>query len=70
VIILDIKLTEYGLDDTLKYIKDRLETAIGKKISKEYKDNIIYETIGAINALYNVLQVTEVDSETKSESIT
>ena len=67
---MDIKLTEYGLDDTLKYIKDRLKIAIGKKISREYKDNIIYETIGAINALYNVLQVTEVDSETKNESIT
>ena len=66
--MLDIKLTEYGLDDTLKYMKDRLETAIGKKVSKEYKDNIIYETIGTINTLYNVLQVTEVDSKTKSES--
>lgn len=68
--MLNIELTEYGLDDTLKYMKDRLETAIGKKVTKEYKDNIIYETIGAINALYNVLQVTDVVSETKSESDT
>lgn len=66
--MLDIKLTEYGLADTLIYMKDRLETAIGKKVSKEYKDKIIYESIGAINALYNVLQVTEVASETNSES--
>ena len=68
--MLEIKLTEYGLDDTLIYMKDRLETAIGKNVSKEYKDNIIYETIGTINALYNILQVTDVDSETKSESDT
>ncbi len=66
--MLNIELTEYGLDDTLKDMKDRLEKAIGKKVSKEYKDNIIYETIGAINALYNTLQVARVDVETKSES--
>ena len=65
--MLKIELAEYGVEDTLKEVSEYLESAI-KCISKREKNNIIYKALGAINALYYVINVTEVSTDTENES--
>lgn len=66
--MLNIELTSYGLDDTLKGIMDDLESAMGNNISKRRKDEIIYKTLGTVNTLYHMVQVVEVEDIVKDES--
>lgn len=68
--MLNIELTEYGLDDTLRDIKDSLSCVLGKSFSKNYKDNAINRAIGAIDALVNICLITEVKPDAESESNT
>lgn len=66
--MLNIELTSYGLDDTLKDIMNDLELAIGNNISKRRKDEIIYKILGTVNALYQTIQVVEVEDTAGYES--
>ena len=63
--MLKAELTYYGLDDTLKEIMADLEGAVGKEHSKKRKDEILYKTLGAINAIFNMMRVSE--AEPKSD---
>ena len=65
--MLNIKLTEYGLDDTIKEIKSDLKSVLGRSYSKKQKDNMIYKTLGAVNTIWNMVQVIEADNDTVSE---
>lgn len=67
--MLKIELCDYGVEDTLKDISEYLESAI-KSTSKKKKNEIIYKALGAINTLYYVINVEEVDTDTASESDT
>ena len=66
--MLNIELTSYGLDDTLRDIMDDLESAMGNNISKRRKDEIIYKILGTVNALCHIVQVVEVEDVAKDES--
>lgn len=68
--MLNMELTSYGLDDTLKKIMNDLESALGRSCSKKQKDKAICKTLGAINTLWNMIQVIEVSTDTESESDT
>lgn len=57
--MLNIKLMECGLDDTLKEMQSDLESVVGTKMSKRRKDEIIYKTLGSIAALWNLITITE-----------
>ena len=64
--MLKIELYDYGVEDTLKDISEYLESAI-KSTSKKKKNEIIYKALGAIDTLYYVINVEEVDdTETKA----
>lgn len=65
--MLNIKLTQYGLDDTIKEIIDNLKSVIGGSYSKKQKDAVIYKTLGAVNTIWNMVQVVEADNDTVSE---
>lgn len=67
--MLEIKLNDYGVGDILKEISDYLESAI-KSNSKKQKNEIIHKALGAIETLYYVIEVTEVDDDTESASDT
>ena len=67
--MLEIKLNDYGVEDTLKEIGEYLESAIKSK-SKKQKNEIIYKALGAVNTLYYVIEVTEVETDAESESDT
>ena len=66
--MLNIELTEYGIDDTLKMIKNDLESVLGKGYSKKQKDAVMYKTLGAVDTLWNLIQVIEVGADTETES--
>ena len=66
--MLNIKLTEYGVDDTLKDIRENLESALGKQTSKRRKDEMIYRALGAVDALWNMISITEISDNTKEEN--
>lgn len=65
--MIKIELCEYGIEDTLKAIGEYLEDAI-KSSSKKRKNEIIHKALGAIDALYYVISVTEVNTDTDSKS--
>lgn len=67
--MLEIKLNDYGVEDILREISDYLESAI-KSNSKKQKNEIIHKALGAIETLYYVIEVTEVDDDTESTSDT
>ena len=48
------KLTNYGIDETLKHSVDLLSDAILSK-SKERKNHLMSQVIGEIDTLYRVL---------------
>ena len=64
--MLKIELCDYGVEDTLKEISEYLESAI-KATSKKEKNEIIYKALGAINTLYYVINVEEVDDSTATK---
>lgn len=68
--MLNVKLTECGFEQVLDDIADNLESVLGKKVSKKQKDEMIYKALGAINALYQLVLVTDVNSYTKCETDT
>lgn len=65
--MLNIELMQCGLDDTLKEIRSDLESVIGKSYSKRQKDAVIYKTLGAVNTIWNMVQVVEANNDTVSE---
>ena len=65
--MLKIELCDYGVEDTLKAISEYLEDAI-KSSSKKRKNEIIHKALGAIDAMYYVISVTEVDTDTENET--
>jgi hypothetical protein len=64
--MLEIKLNDYGVEDILREISDYLESAIASN-SKKQKNEIIHKALGAIETLYYVIDVTEVETDTESE---
>lgn len=62
-----IELYDYGIENVLETIGEYLEDAI-KSSSKKRKNEIIHKALGAIDALYYVISVTEVNTDTDSKS--
>ena len=60
------KLTNYGIDDTLKHSVDLLSDAIAAK-SKERKNQLMYQVVGEIDTLYRLLSFET--EEDKNEEI-
>jgi hypothetical protein len=58
-----IKLTNWGLDDTLRDMKNNLCEVLGRDVSKNAKDAAMYEVIGSIEALYNLIAVEDEETE-------
>ena len=48
------KLTNYGIDDTLKHSVDLLSEAIASK-NKERKNQLMFQVVGEIDTLYRLL---------------
>ena len=48
------KLTDYGIDDTLKHSVDLLSEAINAK-NKERKNQLMFQVVGEIDTLYRLL---------------
>jgi hypothetical protein len=67
--MLEIKLNDYGVENTLTEIRDYLELAIESN-SKKQKNEMIYKALGAVRTLYYVIDVTEVNNDTESVSDT
>lgn len=64
---LNIRLTIFGLERTLKEVMDDLANATMVK-TKRSKDELIYKTLGEVKALYNVLEVKANKVDTEEES--
>jgi hypothetical protein len=60
--MLGIELVQSGLDDTIKDIREILESALGRDISKNKKDEAINRTLGAIDTVLNMIRVFEFDN--------
>ena len=67
--MLEIKLNDYGVENTLTEIRDYLESAI-KSDSKKRKNEMIYKALGAVQTLYYTIDVTEVKTDAESTSDT
>ena len=48
------KLTDYGIDDTLKHSIDLLSEAIAAN-NKERKNQLMFQVVGEIDTLYRLL---------------
>jgi hypothetical protein len=66
--MMNIELTSCGLDETLKDIMKDLESAVGNDNSKKRKDEVMYKVLGSVNAIWNMVQVTEPDASAEAES--
>ena len=66
--MLNMALRSSGFDDILREIINDLESVLGSNYSKKQKDEVMYKTLGTINTLWMLLQVTEVSDDTESES--
>lgn len=64
---LNIRLTIFGLERTLKEIMDDLANATMVK-TKRSKDELIYKALGEVKALYNVLEVKADKDDTEEEN--
>ena len=64
---LNIRLTIFGLERTLKEIMDDLANATMVN-TKRSKDELIYKALGEVKALYNVLEVKEDKTDMEEES--
>lgn len=62
---LNIKLTIFGLERTLKEVMDDLANATMVKTSRS-KDKLTYKALGEVKTLYNVLEV-KVDKDDKED---
>ena len=60
-----IKLTDYGIDDTLKHSIDLLSEAIAAK-NKERKNQLMFQVVGEIDTLYRLLSF-EVEEDKHEE---
>ena len=66
--MLNVEMTVYGIDDTLKEMRIDLEDALGRGVSKKRKNELIYKTLGAINTLWNLINVTkDVNGDSEDE---
>jgi hypothetical protein len=65
--MLKIELIDYGLEDTLKKISSYLESAIKSKHKKQ-KDALMNKALGAIETLYYIINVEEVNTDVTDES--
>ena len=61
--MLNLELTDYGVYDTIKEIKDELELVVGNKVSKKQKEEAICKSIGALNALWNLVTINDPSNE-------
>jgi hypothetical protein len=52
------KLTNYGIDDTLKHSVEILSEAIAAK-NKERKNQLMFQVIGEIDTLYRLISFEE-----------
>lgn len=64
---LNIRLTIFGLERTLKEIMDDLANATMVK-TKRSKNELIYKALGEVKALYNVLEVKVDKDDAEEES--
>ena len=64
--MLNIELLSYGVDDIMKQIVEDLRVALSSN-SKRQKDAMIAKTLGAINAIQNMIIIMEVDNDTTAE---
>ena len=62
-----IVLNEYGVETTLTEIRHYLEDALYKTISKKQKDRAISKALGAVEALFYIVDVIENDSNDESK---
>ena len=67
--MLEIKLNDYGVENTLTEIRNYLESAI-KSDSKKRKNEMIYKALGTVQTLYYMIDVTEVETSAESTSDT
>ena len=59
------KLTNYGIDDTLKHSVDLLSEAIAAK-NKERKNQLMFQVVGELDTLYRLLSF-EVEEDKHEE---
>lgn len=64
---LNIRLAIFGLEVTLKEVIDDLANAASVKKSKD-KDNLIYEALGKVKALYKVIEVKSDKAEAEKQN--
>ena len=64
--MLNIELSELGVEDVLDDISERLELAIKSK-SKKQKNEIIYRVLGALNTLRFVINITETEEQSSND---
>lgn len=62
--MLAVELTPYGVDDSIKYAKDILYDALGRKVSKRRKDEAIYRAVGALDAWYALVSISKFEDVT------
>lgn len=60
--MMNIALHEYGIENTLREIRQTLEEALGKIVSKELKDIAIAKALGLADALFYVIEVENDDN--------
>ena len=65
--MLKIELSSYGYYDAIKEIRDDLEKAFGKSVSRKQKDEAICKALGAVKALWNLVDVEEIDNDTEGD---
>jgi hypothetical protein len=66
--MLYIELDEYGVENTIREIQDHLKSVLGQNISKKQKDGAISRALGAMDALYYMIQITEAYTESESDT--
>ena len=57
--MVNIKLYEFGIEDTLREISGYLNWAIGDNISKKRKNEAICKALGAVETLLNIIEIEE-----------
>lgn len=60
------KLTNYGIDDTLKHSVDLLSEAIAAK-NKERKNQLMHQVVGEIDTLYRLLSFEDEGDQIENE---
>lgn len=60
---MNIELREYGVEDALSEVGFCLKNAIGSKVSKKRKDEVICQAFGVIDTLVNVILISPDDVE-------